>query len=99
MYFTGAAGSGHAVFVMKDSVIVGADAIGGVLDGTYKEIGDGNLDVTITLEIPAGGFACDRRYRRKEALRTTNHHDTTLQSRQWQNDWCRDANWASQRCV
>lgn len=54
MYFTGAAGSGHAVFVMKDSVIVGADAIGGVLDGTYKEIGDGNLDVTITLEIPAG---------------------------------------------
>ena len=36
MYFTGAAGSGHAVFVMKDSVIVGADAIGGVLDGTFE---------------------------------------------------------------
>lgn len=54
MYFTGVAGSGHAVFVMKAGLIVGADAVGGVLDGTYNDIGNGNLDVSITLKVPAG---------------------------------------------
>ena len=54
MYFTGVAGFGHAVFVMKDGVIVGADAVGGVIEGTYKNIGDGNLEVSITLKVPAG---------------------------------------------
>lgn len=54
MYFTGASGSGHAVFVMKNGVIVGADAVGAVLDGTYKDVGDGMLDVSVTLTVPAG---------------------------------------------
>ena len=54
MYFTGVTGSGHAVLVMKDGVIVGSDATGGVLDGTYKDAGDGNLDVSVTLKVPPG---------------------------------------------
>ena len=54
MYFTGVAGSGHAVFVMKDGVLVGADALGGVLDGTYTDLGDGNLEVSVVLTVPAG---------------------------------------------
>ena len=54
MYFTGLTGSGHAVFVLKDGVIVGADATGVVLDGTYKDAGEGNLDISVTLKVPAG---------------------------------------------
>ena len=54
MYFTGTAGYGHALFVMKDGLISGADAIGGMLDGTYVDIGDGSLEFSVTLRIPAG---------------------------------------------
>ena len=54
MYYTGVAGSGYTVFVMKDGVIVGADATGGLLDGTYTDVGDGNLDVSVMLNAPAG---------------------------------------------
>lgn len=54
MYFTGSAGSGHAVFVMMGGVITGADAVGGILDGTYKQAGDGHLDVEVSLTVPAG---------------------------------------------
>lgn len=53
MYFTGATGSGHAVFIMKDGVIAGADAVGGVLDGNYKESGDG-IEVAVSLTVPPG---------------------------------------------
>lgn len=54
MYFTGSAGSGHALFVMKNGVVAGADAVGGILDGTYKEAGDGYLNVAVSLTVPAG---------------------------------------------
>ena len=54
MYFTGAAGSSHAILVTKDGMIVGADATGGVLDGTYNDTGDGNLDVSVSVKVPAG---------------------------------------------
>ena len=54
MYFTGVAGSGHALFIMKNGVIVGSDATGGVLDGTYKDAVDGNLDISVTLKVPSG---------------------------------------------
>ena len=54
MYFTGVSGAGEAVFVMKDGVIVGSDTAGGVLDGTYKDTGDGNLDISVKLKVPAG---------------------------------------------
>lgn len=54
MYFTGVAGSGHAVFVMKSGVVAGADAAGGLLDGSYKELEDGMIDVSVTFKAPAG---------------------------------------------
>lgn len=54
MYYTGTAGSGHAVLAMKDGVIAGADAVGGLLDGTYEAAGDGNIDVSVTLKSPPG---------------------------------------------
>ena len=54
MYFTGVAGSGHAVFVMKDGIIAGADAIGGLLDGSYTHVGEGNLEISVALKVPAG---------------------------------------------
>ena len=54
MYFTGNAGFGHAVFVLKDGVLVGADAVGGVLDGEYKITDQGEIKFSINLTIPAG---------------------------------------------
>ena len=49
MYYTGAANSGHAIFVMSKGVISGADATGGILDGIYEDTGDGHIDVSVTL--------------------------------------------------
>jgi hypothetical protein len=54
MYYTGAAGSGHALMIIRNGVVAGADAVGGVLDGTYQEVGDGSLDVAVTLTVPPG---------------------------------------------
>jgi hypothetical protein len=54
MYYTGQAGSGFAVFAMKDGTIAGADAIGGELDGTYSQRDDGSYDVSVKLTVPAG---------------------------------------------
>lgn len=54
MYYTGIAGSGHAVFVMKDGVVAGADPMGGVLDGTYEALQSGNLAVAVELRMPPG---------------------------------------------
>ncbi len=34
VYYTGVAGLGHAVLAITDSVVTGADATGGVYDGT-----------------------------------------------------------------
>lgn len=50
MYYTGTAGSGHAVFTMKDGVIAGADAVGGLLDGTYEKAEGGDVDISVTLK-------------------------------------------------
>ena len=50
MYYTGTAGSGHAVLTLKDGIIAGADAVGGLLDGTYEAAGDGNVDISVTLK-------------------------------------------------
>ena len=54
MYFTGSAGVGHGVFVLKDGVIAGADAIGGVLDGSFQENAEGDLDIAVTMTVPPG---------------------------------------------
>ena len=48
MYLMEMAGAGHAAFVMRDSVVVGADATGGVLDGVYMDADAGKLDVSDT---------------------------------------------------
>ncbi len=54
MYYTGLAGSGHAVIVMKNDTITGADAVGVLLDGTYGNVNDGRFKVSIKLVAPAG---------------------------------------------
>ena len=54
VFFTGVAGSGYAVFIMKDGIIAGADATGGVLDGTYTHVDDGKIEFSITLTVPIG---------------------------------------------
>ena len=54
MYFTGRLGSGHAVFIMKDGVIAGADAVGGVLEGIYSDKSSGDVDVSVKLKVPPG---------------------------------------------
>lgn len=54
MYYTGNAGSGHAVFVVMDGVITGADVTGGILDGAYSHLEDERVSVSATLTAPAG---------------------------------------------
>lgn len=54
MYYTGGSGSGHALFLMKDGKITGADVIGGILDGSYQLEGDA-VEFSVTLTIPSGG--------------------------------------------
>ncbi len=55
IYFTGATGSGHAVFVAREGVVTGADATGGTLDGTFTPSGNEMIDLDVNLGIPAGG--------------------------------------------
>ena len=54
MYYTGGSGSGHAVFVMLDGTVSGADVTGGVLDGTYAIGDDERVSFDVTLIAPAG---------------------------------------------
>lgn len=53
MYFTGRSGSGHAILVMKDGVIAGADACGITFDGTYKPSGE-TIHVSLNMTVPPG---------------------------------------------
>jgi hypothetical protein len=54
MYYTGVAGFGHAVLVISEGVVTGADVTGGVLDGTYS-VGDGDdIKIEVVLTVPAG---------------------------------------------
>lgn len=54
VYYTGVAGFGHAVIVMQDGVVSGADATGGTYDGTYRKGKDAQVSVEVTLTAPAG---------------------------------------------
>jgi hypothetical protein len=54
MYYTGGTGSGHALFIMKDGKIIGADVVGGVLDGSYESDEGGNIAFKVNLTVPAG---------------------------------------------
>ncbi len=65
MYFTGMAGLGHAVILMKSGKIMGADATGVLLDGTYNDTDGGKFNVDMKLTIPVGtrlvtGFVVDK---------------------------------------
>jgi hypothetical protein len=54
VYYTGVAGFGHAILIINDEIITGADATGGVYDGSYT-VGDSDeIDIKITLTVPAG---------------------------------------------
>jgi len=53
LYFTGVAGFGNAVLVLKDGVVTGADATGGVYDGKYSRTGN-KVDIEVILTVPAG---------------------------------------------
>lgn len=53
MYYTGNAGSGLGVVILRDGLIAGADAGGGIYDGNYAlENGGKNLVGTVRLEVP-----------------------------------------------
>jgi len=52
VYYTGQAGSGFGMLVMKDGVIAGADVTGGTYDGTFTTSGD-SLNGTVRMIVPA----------------------------------------------
>ena len=55
MYFTGAAGSGEGLILLKDGILAGADGGGVLYDGTYKISEDGeNLAGSISVNVPPG---------------------------------------------
>ncbi|GAA0288293.1 hypothetical protein [Rhodovulum strictum] len=54
VYYTGIAGFGHAVLVINDGIVTGADATGGVYDGTYKVSASGSFSIEVVLTVPAG---------------------------------------------
>lgn len=54
VYYTGVAGFGHAVLVIKDGIVTGADETGGVYDGKFKVNDVGGVSIEVTLTVPAG---------------------------------------------
>ena len=71
MYYTGRAGRGHALFSMKNGLISGADAVGGLLDGTYEEGEDGDIDVFLKLKsIPGTGLVTGKLVQRDDLSQT-----------------------------
>lgn len=54
MYYTGISGFGHAVFILNDGIICGADATGGILDGSYSISETGTIKFDVELTVPAG---------------------------------------------
>lgn len=54
VYYTGQTGFGHAVLVLREGKIVGADVTGGVYDGTYTLEQNHTVTVDIVLTVPAG---------------------------------------------
>jgi hypothetical protein len=54
MYFTGSVGSGHGLLLLKGGVLAGADAAGGIYDGSYTQESEGSLNANVRLTMPAG---------------------------------------------
>ena len=53
--FTGTAGSGFGMLVLRDGSIAGADVAGSIFDGTYTENSKtGEIDLQITMAAPEG---------------------------------------------
>lgn len=67
MHYIGSEVSGHAVLVMKDGLITGADSIGGTLDGTFEEVDDYNFKISLTFQTPAGSTRMNGRVVEREA--------------------------------
>lgn len=56
-YLTGVAGSSFGMFVLKDGVIAGGDAAGGIYDGSYSLSSDGKYwEGSIAFGMPVGGL-------------------------------------------
>lgn len=53
-YYTGVSGFGHAVLIINDGIVTGADATGGVYDGRYTVGDGGEFEIEVTLTVPAG---------------------------------------------
>lgn len=54
VYYTGVAGLGHAVLVINEKIVTGADVAGGVYNGSYSITEKGEFNVEINFTIPAG---------------------------------------------
>ena len=54
MFYTGTVGSGHAIVILRNGVLAGADALGGIYDGSFELLADGSLDVDVSLRFPPG---------------------------------------------
>ena len=54
VYYTGVAGFGHSVLDITGGIVAGADATGGVYDGTYKLGEAGTVSIEVSLTVPAG---------------------------------------------
>ena len=65
MFYAGRRNCGHAVLQMKDGVIAGADALGGIFDGEYEHRDDGTIEIRVSLKLPPGSrivTEADRRH-------------------------------------
>ena len=47
MYFTGHIESGHGLLMLKTGIIAGADAAGGIYDGSYTQDSKGTLNIHV----------------------------------------------------
>src|SRR5215467_10738836 len=54
MYFTGSVGSGFGLLILNNGIIAGADAVGGLYDGSYAPEEPGTLSVNVRLTRPPG---------------------------------------------
>jgi uncharacterized membrane-anchored protein YitT (DUF2179 family) len=54
VYYTGVSGFGNAVLVITGGIVVGADVVGGVYDGSFSQDQDGKFSASISLTVPAG---------------------------------------------
>ena len=71
MYYTGRAGCGHALLSLRNGLIAGADTVGGLLDGTYEEDEDGDVDVSLTLKsLPGTGLVTGKLVQKDDPSQT-----------------------------